>query len=256
MELFNFKSYFKVLINRETGKMKAKMLPLGDDMKRFLCETLKFYYCSLDGKDKYYIHMESGKLSLVDLDTINYRVFNYIKRYFEMLSDSSKSIYLEALYSSSPSVFFKKSDLRKCCPYYSLWDDTKHQLKMLIDDDYYKLYKKDEVINYLENNSFSYNKYKFEPKCHTDGFYYKKINDSDYLICSYAVYNNKTNFFIFDLFRCSYKRLTSLRVNYPQRKPEALILGVDISRHKKGLDYVLSNPYATKSEIYDIMGNV
>lgn len=189
MELFNFKSYFKVLINRETGKMKAKMLPLGDDMKRFLCETLKFYYCSLDGKDKYYIHMESGKLSLVDLDTINYRVFNYIKRYFEMLSDSSKSIYLEALYSSSPSVFFKKSDLRKCCPYYSLWDDTKHQLKMLIDDDYYKLYKKDEVINYLENNSFSYNKYKFEPKCHTDGFYYKKINDSDYLICSYAVYN-------------------------------------------------------------------
>lgn len=35
-----------------------------------------------------------------------------------------------------------------------------------------KLYKKDEVINYLENNSFSYNKYKFEPKCHTDGFYY------------------------------------------------------------------------------------
>lgn len=54
MELFNFKSQFKLLIDRETGRMKAKMLPLGDGIKRSLCDTLKFYYCSLDGKDKYY----------------------------------------------------------------------------------------------------------------------------------------------------------------------------------------------------------
>ena len=127
---------------------------------------------------------------------------------------------------------------------------------MLVDDDYYKLYKKDEVINYLENNSFCYNKYKFEPRCHTDGFYYKKINKSDYLICSYAAYNNKTNLFIFDLFRCSYKRLMSSEVNYPQKKPEALILGVDISKHQKGLDYLMANPYATKSEIYNVIENI
>ena len=256
MELFDFRSYFNLLINRETGRMKAKMLPLGDDIKRSLCATLKFYYCCLDGKDKYYIHIESGKLSLVNLNIINYSVFNYIKRYFEMSFDPFKSIYLEGLYSSSPSVFFKKSDLRKCCPYYSLWDEPRHQLKMLVDDAYYKLYKKEEVINYLEHNSFSFNKYKFEPRCHTDGFYYRKINDNDYLICSYAAYNNKTNIFIFDLFRCSYKRLTFSGVNYPQRKPEALLLGIDISKHKKGLDYVLSNPYATKSELYNVMRNV
>ena len=256
MELFNFKSQFKLLIDRETGRMKAKMLPLGDGIKRSLCDTLKFYYCSLDGKDKYYIHLESGKLSLVDLDTINYTVFNYIKRYFQMSFDPSNSIYLEALYSSSPSVFFKKSDLRKCCSYYSLWDDTKHQLKMLIDDNYYRQYKRDEVIWYLEDNSFSYNNYKYDPRSHTDGFYYKKIGENDYIVCCYASYNEKTNMYVFDLFRCTYNHLPSLQVNYPIKKPDPLILGVDIAHHKKALDYLLSSPYATRQDINNKIENI
>lgn len=68
MEPFNFENYFRIMQDRITGKTKAKMLPLDDDMKRSLCNTLGFYCCSLDGKKKYYIHLESGKLNLVNYD--------------------------------------------------------------------------------------------------------------------------------------------------------------------------------------------
>lgn len=251
MELFNFKRQFKLL-----GKDKAKMIPLGDDLKRALFDTLNFYYCSLNGKDKYYIHLESGNLSLVNFEIINDKFFDYIERYFLTSFDSSQRMYLEALYSSSRSLLLKKSDLRKFCPYYSLWDDTKHQLKMLIDDNYYRQYKRDEVISYLEDNSFDYNKGKYSPQSHTDGFYYKKIGEKDYIVCCYASYNEKTNMYVFDLFRCTYSHLPSLQVNYPIKKPDTLILGVDIAHHKKALDYLLSSPYATRQEVNIKVGNI
>lgn len=248
MELFNFKSQFKLL-----GKDKAKMLPLSDNLKRALFDTLNIYYCSLNGKDKYYIHLKSGNLSLVNFEIINDKFFNYIEYYFLTSLDPSKEMYLEALYSSSRSLFLKKSDLRKCCPYYSLWDDTRHQLKMLIDDNYARQYKRDEVISYMKDNSFVYNKGKYSPQSYTDGFYYKKIGEKDYIVCCYASYNEKTNMYVFDLFRCTYSHLPSLTVNYPISKPDLLILGVEISKHKSGLDYLLSNPYATQKDVYNLM---
>lgn len=55
MEPFNFESCFRITQDRNTGRQKAKMLPLDDDMKRALCKSLGFYCCSLDGKKKYYI---------------------------------------------------------------------------------------------------------------------------------------------------------------------------------------------------------
>lgn len=256
MELFNFEGYFKIIKASGTDRLKAKMRPLDKNIKRSLCEVLKYYSCSLNGKDTYYIHLESGELSLVNLDEINYNIFDYIKCYLERSSSSFAPLYLEALYSSSPSVLLKKTDLKYCCSFISLLDDTRHKLKMLVDDGYNKKYRKEEVINYLECNFFTYSKYKFDSRCPTDGFYYKKISDNDFLICSYASFNEKNKIFIFDLFRCTYSKFKASGVNNPVKEPEDLILGVDILRHKKGLDYVLSNPYATKSEIYDVMGNV
>lgn len=242
--------------DRITSRQKAKMLPLDDDMKRSLCNTLGFYCCSLDGKKKYYIHLESGKLGLVNYKNINNKIHDYIGCYFKKSLDPINKIYLEALYSSNPSMIFKRSDLIKCCSDYSLNDNTKHQLKMLIDDNYYRQYKRDEVIWYLEDNSFSYNNYKYDPRSHTDGFYYKKIGEKDYIVCCYASYNEKTNMYVFDLFRCTYSNFPSLQVNYPIRKPDPLILGVDIAHHKKALDYLLSSPYATRQELNIKVGNI
>lgn len=256
MEPFNFENYFRIMQDRITSRQKAKMLPLDDDMKRSLCNTLGFYCCSLDGKKKYYIHLESGKLGLVNYKNINNKIHDYIGCYFKKSLDPINKIYLEALYSSNPSMIFKRSDLIKCCSDYSLNDNTKHQLKMLIDDNYYRQYKRDEVIWYLEDNSFSYNNYKYDPRSHTDGFYYKKIGEKDYIVCCYASYNEKTNMYVFDLFRCTYSNFPSLQVNYPIRKPDPLILGVDIAHHKKALDYLLSSPYATRQELNIKVGNI
>lgn len=253
MELFNFKSQFKLLLDKETGRTKARMLPLDDDIKRALCKTLGFYCCSLDGKKKYYIRLEFGTLSLVDYKNINHKIYDYIENYFQKSLDV---IYLRALYSSYRSMIFKKSDLRNCCPDYNLDDGTKHQLRMLIDDKYRKLYNRDEVINYLINNSFKYNKYKFESACHTDGFYYKKINENDYLICSYAVYDQKRNIYIFDMFRCYYNKFNESGTNNPSYEPEDLILGVNVSEHKKGLDYLMTNLYASKYDIFSKIENI
>ena len=165
-------------------------------------------------------------------------------------------LYLEALYSSYPSMIFKRSDLIKCCSDYSLDDDTKHQLRMLIDDKYRKLYNRDEVIKYLKNNSFKYNEYKFESACHTDGFYYKQIKENDYLICSYAAYDEKRNIYIFDMFRCYYSKFKERGTNDPTCEPEDLILGVNVSEHKKGLDYLMANPYASKYDIFSKIENI
>lgn len=256
MELFNFENYFRIVQDRNTGRQKAKMLPLDDDIKRALCKTLGFYSCSLDGKKKYYIHLESGKLGLVSYKNINYKIYNYIECYFQKSLDPINKIYLEALFSSYRSMFFKRSDLIKCCSDYSLNDDTRHQLKMLIDDKYRKLYNRDEVIKYLSNNSFKYNEYKFESACHTDGFYYKKINENDYLICSYAAYDKKRNIYIFDMFRCYYSKFKERGTNDPTYEPEDLILGVNVSEHKKGLDYLMANPYASKYDIFSKIENI
>ena len=256
MEPFNFENCFRITQDRNTGRQKAKMLPLDDDMKRTLCKSLGFYCCSLDGKKKYYMHLESGKLGLVNYKNINRKIYDYLECYFQKSLDSIDMLYLEALYSSYPSMIFKRSDLIKCCSDYSLDDDTKHQLRMLIDDKYRKLYNRDEVIKYLKNNSFKYNEYKFESACHTDGFYYKQINENDYLICSYAAYDEKRNIYIFDMFRCYYSKFKERGTNDPTCEPEDLILGVNVSEHKKGLDYLMANPYATKSEIYNIIGNI
>lgn len=108
----------------------------------------------------------------------------------------------------------------------------------------------------MEDNSFSYNNYKYDPQSHTDGFYYKKIGEKDYIVCCYASYNEKTNIYVFDLFRCTYSHLPSLQVNYPIRKPEPLILGVDIDHHKKALDYLLSSPYVTRQDINNKIENI
>lgn len=256
MEPFNFESCFRITQDRNTGRQKAKMLPLDDDMKRALCKSLGFYCCSLDGKKKYYIHLESGKLGLVNYKNINRKIYDYIECYFQKSLDPIDMLYLEALYSSYPSMIFKRSDLIKCCPDYSLNDDTKYQLRMLIDDKYRKLYNRDEVIKYLKNNSFKYNEYKFESACHTDGFYYKQINENDYLICSYAAYDEKRNVYIFDMFRCYYSKFKERGTNDPTCEPEDLILGVNVSEHKKGLDYLMANPYASKYDIYDKIENI
>lgn len=256
MEPFNFESCFRITQDRNTGRQKAKMLPLDDDMKRALCKSLGFYCCSLDGKKKYYIHLESGKLGLVNYKNINRKIYDYIECYFQKSLDPIDMLYLEALYSSYPSMIFKRSDLIKCCPDYSLNDDTKYQLRMLIDDKYRKLYNRDEVIKYLKNNSFKYNEYKFESACHTDGFYYKQINENDYLICSYAAYDEKRNIYIFDMFRCYYSKFKERGTNDPTCEPEDLILGVNVSEHKKGLDYLMANPYASKYDIYDKIENI
>lgn len=256
MEPFNFESCFRITQDRNTGRQKAKMLPLDDDMKRALCKSLGFYCCSLDGKKKYYIHLESGKLGLVNYKNINRKIYDYIECYFQKSLDPIDMLYLEALYSSYPSMIFKRSDLIKCCPDYSLNDDTKYQLRMLIDDKYRKLYNRDEVIKYLKNNSFKYNEYKFESACHTDGFYYKQINENDYLICSYAAYDEKRNVYIFDMFRCYYSNFKEGGTNNPTCEPEDLILGVNVSEHKKGLDYLMANPYASKYDIYDKIENI
>lgn len=256
MEPFNFENYFRIMQDRITSRQKARMLPLDDDMKRSLCNTLGFYCCSLDGKKKYYIHLESGKLGLVNYKNINNKIHDYIGCYFKKSLDPINKIYLEALYSSNPSMIFKRSDLIKCCSEYSLNDDTKHQLRMLIDDKYRKLYNRDEVIKYLSNNSFKYNEYKFESACHTDGFYYKQINENDYLICSYAAYDKKRNIYIFDMFRCYYSNFREGGTNDPTCEPEDLILGVNVSKHKKGLDYLMANPYASKYDIYSKIENI
>lgn len=256
MEPFNFESCFRITQDRNTGRQKAKMLPLDDDMKRALCKSLGFYCCSLDGKKKYYIHLESGKLGLVNYKNINRKIYDYIECYFQKSLDPIDMLYLEALYSSYPSMIFKRSDLIKCCPDYSLNDDTKYQLRMLIDDKYRKLYNRDEVIKYLKNNSFKYNEYKFESACHTDGFYYKQINENDYLICSYAAYDEKRNIYIFDMFRCYYSKFKERGTNDPTYEPEDLILGVNVSEHKKGLDYLMANPYASKYDIYGKIENI
>lgn len=256
MEPFNFENCFRITQDRNTGRQKAKMLPLDDDMKRALCKSLGFYCCSLDGKKKYYIHLESGKLGLVNYKNINRKIYDYIECYFQKSLDPIDMLYLEALYSSYPSMIFKRSDLIKCCPDYSLNDDTKYQLRMLIDDKYRKLYNRDEVIKYLKNNSFKYNEYKFESACHTDGFYYKQINENDYLICSYAAYDEKRNIYIFDMFRCYYSKFKERGTNDPTCEPEDLILGVNVSEHKKGLDYLMANPYASKYDIYDKIENI
>lgn len=256
MEPFNFENCFRITQDRNTGRQKAKMLPLDDDMKRALCKTLGFYCCSLDGKKKYYIHLKSGKLGLVNYKNINRKIYDYIECYFQKSLDPIDMIYLEALYSSYPSMIFKKSDLIKCCSDYSLNDDTKHQLRMLIDDKYRKLYNRKAVIDYLENNSFKYNEYKFESACHTDGFYYKQISENDYLICSYAAYDEKRNIYIFDMFRCYYSKFKERGTNDPTCEPEDLILGVNVSEHKKGLDYLMANPYASKYDIYDKIENI
>lgn len=256
MEPFNFENCFRITQDRNTGRQKAKMLPLDDDMKRTLCKSLGFYCCSLDGKKKYYMHLESGKLGLVNYKNINRKIYDYIECYFQKSLDSIDMLYLEALYSSYPSMIFKRSDLIKCCSDYSLDDDTKHQLRMLIDDKYRKLYNRDEVIKYLKNNSFKYNEYKFESACHTDGFYYKQISENDYLICSYAAYDEKRNIYIFDMFRCYYSKFKERGTNDPTCEPEDLILGVNVSEHKKGLDYLMANPYASKYDIYDKIENI
>lgn len=256
MEQFNIKSLFQLSIDKKTGRTKAKMLPLDDDIKRALCKTLGFYCCSLDGKKKYYIHLESGTLGLVNYKNINHRIYDYIECYFHKSSDPDNCFYLKALNSSYRSMIFKKSDLIKCCSDYSLNDDTKHQLRMLIDEKYRKLYYRDEVINYLINNSFNYNKYKFESTCHTDGFYYKKISENDYLICSYAVYDTKRNIYIFDMFRCYYSKFNASGTNDPIYEPEDLILGVNVSKHRKGLDCLMANPYASKYDIFSKIENI
>lgn len=256
MEPFNFENCFRITQDRNTGRQKAKMLPLDDDMKRTLCKSLGFYCCSLDGKKKYYMHLESGKLGLVNYKNINRKIYDYIECYFQKSLDSIDMLYLEALYSSYPSMIFKRSDLIKCCSDYSLDDDTKHQLRMLIDDKYRKLYNRDEVIKYLKNNSFKYNEYKFESACHTDGFYYKQISENDYLICSYAAYDEKRNIYIFDMFRCYYSKFKERGTNDPTYEPEDLILGVNVSEHKKGLDYLMANPYASKYDIYGKIENI
>lgn len=256
MEPFNFENCFRITQDRNTGRQKAKMLPLDDDMKRTLCKSLGFYCCSLDGKKKYYMHLESGKLGLVNYKNINRKIYDYIECYFQKSLDSIDMLYLEALYSSYPSMIFKRSDLIKCCSDYSLDDDTKHQLRMLIDDKYRKLYNRKAVIDYLENNSFKYNEYKFESACHTDGFYYKQISENDYLICSYAAYDEKRNIYIFDMFRCYYSKFKERGTNDPTCEPEDLILGVNVSEHKKGLDYLMANPYASKYDIYGKIENI
>lgn len=256
MEPFNFENCFRITQDRNTGRQKAKMLPLDDDMKRALCKTLGFYCCSLNGKKKYYIHLESGKLGLVNYKNINHKIYDYIECYFKKSLDPIDMLYLKALYSSYPSMIFKRSDLIKCCPDYSLNDDTKHQLRMLIDDKYRKLYNRDEVIKYLKNNSFKYNEYKFESACHTDGFYYKQISENDYLICSYAAYDEKRNIYIFDMFRCYYSKFKERETNDPACEPEDLILGVNVSEHKKGLDYLMANPYASKYDIFSKIENI
>lgn len=256
MEPFNFENYFRIMQDRITSRQKAKMLPLDDDMKRSLCNTLGFYCCSLDGKKKYYIHLESGKLGLVNYKNINNKIYDYIECYFQKSLAPINKIYLEALYSSYRSMIFKRSDLIKCCSDYSLNDDTKHPLRMLIDDKYRKLYNRDEVIKYLSNNSFKYNEYKFESACHTDGFYYKQINENDYLICSDAAYDEKRNIYIFDMFRCYYSKFKERGTNDPTCEPEDLILGVNVSEQKKGLDYLMANPYASKYDIYDKIENI
>lgn len=256
MEPFNFENCFRITQDRNTGRQKAKMLPLDDDMKIALCKTLGFYCCSLDGKKKYYMHLESGKLGLVNYKNINRKIYDYIECYFQKSLDSIDMLYLEALYSSYPSMIFKRSDLIKCCSDYSLDDDTKHQLRMLIDDKYRKLYNRDEVIKYLKNNSFKYNEYKFESACHTDGFYYKQIKENDYLICSYAAYDEKRNIYIFDMFRCYYSKFKERGTNDPTCEPEDLILGVNVSEHKKGLDYLMANPYASKYDIFSKIENI
>ena len=256
MEPFNFENCFRITQDRNTGRQKAKMLPLDDDMKRTLCKSLGFYCCSLKKKKKYYMHLESGKLGLVNYKNINRKIYDYIECYFQKSLDSIDMLYLEALYSSYPSMIFKRSDLIKCCSDYSLDDDTKHQLRMLIDDKYRKLYNRKAVIDYLENNSFKYNEYKFESACHTDGFYYKQISENDYLICSYAAYDEKRNIYIFDMFRCYYSKFKERGTNDPTCEPEDLILGVNVSEHKKGLDYLMANPYASKYDIYGKIENI
>ena len=256
MEPFNFENCFRITQDRNTGRQKAKMLPLDDDMKRTLCKSLGFYCCSLEKKKKYYMHLESGKLGLVNYKNINRKIYDYIECYFQKSLDSIDMLYLEALYSSYPSMIFKRSDLIKCCSDYSLDDDTKHQLRMLIDDKYRKLYNRKAVIDYLENNSFKYNEYKFESACHTDGFYYKQISENDYLICSYAAYDEKRNIYIFDMFRCYYSKFKERGTNDPTCEPEDLILGVNVSEHKKGLDYLMANPYASKYDIYGKIENI
>jgi len=35
-----------------------------------------------------------------------------------------------------------------------------------------------------------------------------------------------------------------------------LILGVNVSKHKKGLDYLMANPYASKYDIYSKIENI
>lgn len=111
MEPFNFENCFRITQDRNTGRQKAKMLPLDDDMKRALCKSLGFYCCSLDGKKKYYIHLESGKLGLVNYKNINRKIYDYIECYFQKSLDPIDMLYLEALYSSYPSMIFKRSDL-------------------------------------------------------------------------------------------------------------------------------------------------
>lgn len=249
MEDFDIKSCFKI---NNDGSIKLVKLSL--DVKTQICGILGYYHCTLNGKD-YYISLESREPYVMFLDVINSNIFAYLER---CISESIESpeLYLEALSVSPELVYLNKTELKKCCTTIPLLYDIKHKLQLLVDFSYANINHKNEVIFYLITNGFKYSKYKYDPCSSSTGFYYKKIGDNDYLVCICAAGDEKSNIYVYDMFRCTYSKFTLNRNIRPDMRASELILGINISKHKSGLDYLLSNPYATQKEVYNVMNDL
>lgn len=101
---------------------------------------------------------------------------------------------------------------------------------------------KDELIRVITDEwGFTYNNGKFHPTCRYSGFWFKDLDNKNFLVVSYASNSPEIPLYIFDIFRCTYSQDAILGKSEPL-SIQRLLQGIELNRDKNKIEKIFSTP--------------
>ncbi|WP_455673747.1 hypothetical protein [Phocaeicola sp.] len=234
-EKFNILDLF--LVKRlKNGEIRVKCKITMEHKKR-ICSILNVYHYII-GEKKYFFMMNNANIKMINSSNIleNY-MLNYIKNNISLYNSDNYRLYLNAV--MAVSIHISKKDMALYCPYLELNEEEKHSLYMLIDSTYKKEYLKNELLQKITDWGFKRVDGLLSRESAYNGLFYRRINDDEYLVFSYASNMPKLHLYIFDFWKCVYKEEKEIGIKSPISIKQ-IILGVELKRDLDKIETILS----------------
>ncbi len=205
------------------GKKKIDFFMLG--IYDLLKNRLGFRYTKINKKG-YYLKEKNGIFKVVGFHKLKDAFKAFIENNYESFEFSNEIDYhffMESYYEKSP---IKNGNYAReyLSEDFTLSDSNLHLIKLDIDPNYNRRFKRDKIIEFLKNEDFIETKGKGGNFIIDCPLFYKKVNDNKFLIFNNPFYDGKNNSSTFDFWKINCKSekefLQPKKVNITQVKLE------------------------------------